>query len=104
MASVEEVASLRRMVAEPTDTTYTDEALSALIDTEESVEGAAGVVWREKAASAATLVNVSESGSSRSLSDIHKNALAMAKFYEALDVTEDEIIAAAPFTSSIERS
>lgn len=85
MATVEEVAQLRRMVAEPDDTTYTDEMLGAIIDG--YGEGAAPLaasaqdVWLQKAASYADLVNISEGGSSRSNGQLHTNALTMARIY-----------------------
>jgi len=87
MATVEEVAQLRRMVAEPDDTTYTDEMLGAIIDG--YGEGAAPLassaqdVWLQKAASYAELVNISEGGSSRANGQLHTNALTMAKLYGA---------------------
>ena len=79
MATTAEVAALRALINEPTDETYSDEQLSLLIDTAGSVNAAGSEVWLSKAAQYATLVNVSESGSSRNLGDLHKNALAMAK-------------------------
>lgn len=82
MATVEEVATLRRITAEPGTDNYTDEALSGYIDAAGSVDGAAAAIWQEKAAKASKLVNVSESGSSRSMQQIYQNALDMAKFYE----------------------
>lgn len=82
MATDEKVASLRRMAGEPTTDTYTNEALSAIWDAAGSADGAAAAVWREKAAALADLVNTSESGSSRSMGDLYKNALEMARFYE----------------------
>lgn len=81
MATNEELAALRRMVDEPTTDTYSDEALLALIDGSASLDAAAAQVWREKAAAASTYVNVSESGSSRSMQQVHQNSLAMAEFY-----------------------
>lgn len=77
MASIEEVRELRRSIAEPDDTTYDDAALSLLIDTAGSLDGAALIVWKEKAASFVGLVDISEGGSSRKNSDLHKQALAM---------------------------
>lgn len=37
--------------------------------------------WSQRAAQTANFVNVSESGSSRSLSDVHKQAMAMLKWW-----------------------
>jgi len=102
MASAEQVASLRRMVAEPTTATYSDEALSALVDDKGSLDAAAAAVWEEKAAAASTLVNVSESGSSRSMQQIHQNALEMAKFYSGR-ITEVSADVSKPFTVPAQR-
>lgn len=79
MATSEAIAALRLLIAEPTDEMYEDEMLGAALDLlGGSQEMAAASIWTQKAASYATLVDVSESGSSRKLSDLHKNALAMA--------------------------
>jgi len=59
---------------------HSDADLGTMID-DIGLESSAARLWEENATQTATLVNVSESGSSRSLGDIHKNALAMAKFY-----------------------
>jgi hypothetical protein len=79
MATTDQISQLRILIAEPTADNYSDEVLGAAIDAAGNVKGAAADIWLGKAAQSAGLVNVSESGSSRSLSDLHKNALAMAK-------------------------
>lgn len=86
MADKATIDALRLLIAEPDDKApYTDLALSIRLDAAASSQGLAGEIWREKAANYAALVNVSESGSSRSLSDLHKNALAMAKHFGEID-------------------
>lgn len=79
MATPEEIATLRLLIAETDEATYNDTVLGARLD------AAAGngnlvayEVWTEKAAAAAQLVNTSEGGSSRSLGDIYEQALKMA--------------------------
>lgn len=80
MATPEEIAELRNRTDEPSDSSsYSDEQLSALIDELESLDLATGVVWKWKAAKFASLVNVTESGSSRALSDLMAHALEMAR-------------------------
>lgn len=80
MATAEAIAAFRLLIDESADKLpYDDVALSARLDGAVSTYGLATEIWREKAAAYAALVNVSESGTSRSLSDLHKNALAMAK-------------------------
>lgn len=82
MASVEEVAELRLLVAIPTDDPpYTDQYLSTLIDTY-GMDTAAATIWRQKAAAASGLVDMSESGSSRKLSQLAATALDMANSFE----------------------
>ncbi len=88
MATAAEISRLRRMIDEPGTDTYSDSDLSAFIDISDNIELAASDLWMEKAASLARLVNVSESGSSRSLSDLHKNALLMSSNFSAAGQTE----------------
>lgn len=86
MATAEEIASFRLLIDEPDDAMpYTDAILGERLDTATSPEALAAGVWREKAATYSTMVNVAESGSSRNLSDLHKNALAMAEHFKAND-------------------
>jgi hypothetical protein len=82
MADENQIAELRLLVGEPDDSNgWTDEQLAAAIDVTGTLEGAAARVWSSKAATFSQLVDVSESGSSRKLSDLHKNALTMAERY-----------------------
>lgn len=86
MAEKAAIDALRLLIAEPDDKApYTDLALSIRLDVAASPVGLAADIWREKAANYAALVNVSESGSSRALSDLHKNALEMAKHFGSVD-------------------
>jgi hypothetical protein len=88
MATAEEIASFRLLIAEPDENTYTDAALSDILDAASGPNAAAGAIWTQKAAAAATLVNVSESGSSRSLGDLQKNALNMAQLFNGAAETD----------------
>ena len=81
MASASEIASLRRMVNEPTATTYNDDTLGALIDDSVNLAGAAASIWQEKASRFAQLVNVKEGSSSRDLGDLYEQALSMSTHY-----------------------
>lgn len=78
MATAAEIATLRAMVG---DTTLTDVQLGQIFDSAECMNQAAGMAWGRKAAGYAELVNISEAGSSRSMGDLHKNALTMSKYY-----------------------
>lgn len=102
MATVDEVARLRRMTNLSVDnTTYTEQVLASIIDSYPSLEAAAAQVWTELAASYAASVDMSESGSSRSFSQLHRNALAMRdQFAAAADQT---VPRGSSFTVGIER-
>lgn len=89
MATAGEIAALRLLIAETDDVEpFTDVFLSSAFDTAGDLDSAAATLWRYKAAASADLVNVAESGSSRSLGDLHKNALAMAKDFDTRTVTQ----------------
>lgn len=80
MATDDELDALHRAADIPaSDTTYPDDLLADIIDSTGSVTAAAAQIWREKAAAYAKMVTMAESGSSRTLSDLHKNALTMAE-------------------------
>ncbi len=81
MATAAQVATLRLYVAEPDETTWTDEQLESIIDGTASLNLAAVEVWDSKAAGAASLVDISEGGSSRKNSDLFKNAQLMRSLF-----------------------
>lgn len=84
MASAEEVAQLRLLIAEGTPEKYDDAQLSDILDNAQGDQNqAAYEIWVQKAASAAELVDVSEGGSSRKMGDIYEQALTMANFFGA---------------------
>lgn len=82
MATPEEIAEVRLNTDEPRDDEpFTDTFLGELIDGN-GVTSASAIVWRKKAARAASLVNVSEAGSSLAMGDLQAKYLIMAKSYE----------------------
>ncbi len=88
MATAEEIAAFRLLIDETVDKLpYDDSSIGTRLDAATSPESLAKEIWLEKAAKYASLVNVTESGSSRSMSDLHKNALAMAKGFGDADPT-----------------
>ncbi len=100
MATESEIARLRRVTdLAANDAVYTDELLSALID-ELGFEATAASIWKEKAASFAGLVDTTESGSSRSLSQLYKNALEMSG---TVGPAEEAVTSGGSFTVEIER-
>jgi methyl coenzyme M reductase alpha subunit len=78
VATPDQVAQLRRYVDEPTEDTYTDVVLSSRIDTATSVEALASIIWLEKAAAYARLVDMQEGSSRRSLSQLQAAAMRMS--------------------------
>lgn len=89
------IQKLRNMTDEQSSDLYDDDDLQDILDTAEgSLQLAAAQVWREKAARYAALVDVSESGSSRSLGDLQDNALKMSEHYAGLVTTEETAAAA----------
>lgn len=82
MATAEQIAELRLLIAEPTGDVYTDEILSTIIDARSGeMNGAAYDVWVQKAAAAAELVDITEGGSSRKMGDVYEQALSMARHF-----------------------
>jgi hypothetical protein len=78
MADDATIARFRRMTdLEDDDPVYTDAVIDGMIE-DLGFNAAVAAVWTEKAASAAGLVDTTESGSSRKLSDLHKQYLDMA--------------------------
>ena len=84
MATAEQIAEVRVKIAEPLNSEpWTDEIIEAMIDASAgSTDAVAKTVWNSKAAQVAHLVDISEGGSSRKMSDMHKNFLNIAKSFE----------------------
>jgi hypothetical protein len=100
MASVSDIALVRRNTNEPTAESFDDPFIGTLIDAA-GVDGASAEVWRLKAGRYAELVNVSEAGASESLGDLHKQALSMEQEY--LGRVAIAVTATHPRVSEIER-
>lgn len=79
-----------------------DTALGKVLDlNENNYTLAAAQVWEIRAGKYSTLVDVTESGSSRALGKMHSNALEMAKFYrqkasDSIVDPDDEPVVVAP--------
>lgn len=84
MATPEQVAEVRLNTDEPRDSEdWTDTAIDSMLDAlGGSVSATSAAIWRKKAAAYAKLVDVSEAGASHKFSDLHRNALEMAKQYD----------------------
>lgn len=95
MASSDLIAALRLLIAEPTTENYSDSALSTRIDAAaSSLNLVAFNVWTEKAAKYASLVDISEGGSSRRNSALQAQALIMARQFQTMLPSEDTVPAA----------
>lgn len=106
MATPEDIMALRKKIADVDEPfNYTDEQLSTLLDeTNNTQNSIAASLWRERAASAVLLVDVTESGSSRKLSQIRTSALEMADYYDGLEQTPEEAaLVSRPRTRAITR-
>ena len=103
MATVGQIADLRELVAEPDDTNgWTDVKLAdAIDDNGGDLNAAASEVWLQKATTYATLVDVTESGSSRKMSDLQKNALALSERFAGMVAVVD--VSTRPRTRAITR-
>lgn len=100
MATTDQIAELRAAINQPDNTDpFTDTFLSSLIDQYGGVDPAAAKLWEIKAGQVAALVNISEGGSSRSMSDLYTHYLQMADRYS----TDTDATKRAPRTRAIVR-
>lgn len=85
MANNDDYLRLRRMAGEVDSDTYTNADLDIFIaNASGDLNSAASLIWGEKASSYADLVNISEAGSSRSNSDLYKQAKQQEQYYSGL--------------------
>lgn len=87
MATVDQIAALRRMVDDVSaPQAYDDATLDLYItDNGDDLRAAAGAIWREKAASYVALVDTQEGTSRRALSDMLEHALKAAEAFEGTE-------------------
>ena len=85
MATAEEIAALRLLIAEPGPAVpYDDVTLGDLLDAADSQYELASRIWTYKAAGAASFVDMSEGGSSRKMGDVYEQYLSMSDRMKAL--------------------
>jgi len=105
MATSDQITQFRRMIGELTDVEpWTDAYISSLIDASTSLNAAASQAWLEKAGYYASMVDTTESGSGRRLSQLRTGALEMSEYYKKLaegDAEED--LTGYAYTVEIER-
>lgn len=103
MATPTDIALLRQKIQESAnEEPYTDDYLSALIDAY-GMDPAAGQIWEIKAAAVARLVDISEGGSSRKMSQVFSNYTALAAQYNGKGSVEDPSGYTAPRARKITR-
>lgn len=82
------------------ETPWDQERVATLLDEGNSVSQLMSRFWNAKAAESATMIDVSESGSSRSLSTIHENAVRMARYWDDRVRAEEDSAREVPIRSS----
>lgn len=88
MAVPTSLESLRRLIDEPTTAIYADAELQSRLDIAKGDKNVVSLdIWTEKLAAAAVLVNVSEGGSTRSMSQAFDHAEKMVEHFTALVAT-----------------
>lgn len=106
MATESDIKTVRDFVNEPfvEGTSWPDTRIDAIIDANDGdLRAAAADIWTMKASSFSFLVDVSENGSSRKMSDVHKNALAMARQFRGESVDLAAAQSLRPTTRAIVR-
>lgn len=105
MATGEELLTLRDYINEPDDSNgWTEGKLTMYLTKYGSLYRSAAAAWSVKASAYAELVNVSESGSSRSLGDLFERAQKMAAHYAGrADEEETPVISSGPVIQRIRR-
>ncbi len=102
MATSADIATLRRYIAEPDDTNgYVDADLSTRIDNSSSLFDLASEIWQEKAGALTDLSDITEAGSSRKNSQLYKNALEMAAYFN--NKAKEAIVVVEPTMTSTTR-
>lgn len=113
MATESEISLVRQLINEPDDTNgWTDPRIDALIEANRNTDGTVNLrwvasdIWGIKASSYSTMVDVSESGSSRKMGDLLKNALLLQKSLREgneMPPEEEDPLANRPRTRAIVR-
>lgn len=106
MAEEADIVRLRLLIGEPDDAApWTDSVLAGIIDGAVDLNTAALEIWEAKAASAASMVDTTESGSSRRMSQLHDQYLKMVAYYKRLTTpdTEPSDMDGYAYTTPIER-
>ena len=90
MADIEQIKQVQKLLgpdAEPGG--WTEVEINAALDAGRSANYIAARWWAQRTADTAHLMDISESGTSRQLSAIHRNAKEMTATYRALAAEEE---------------
>lgn len=89
MASEADVAEVQDLL--PPDSDWDDEKVTGYLDGDRTVPEVMLLFWRSRASKFSTMLDVNESGSSRSLSRLYDNAKAMMDYWEErIQASKDE--------------
>lgn len=97
---ISQVLDLLPADAKVRDALWDGDKIADLLDQGLTVNGTMSRFWHAKAAETASMVDVSESGSSRSLSSIHENAVRMARYWDDRMKAEEDAAKEVPVRSS----
>lgn len=90
MADEDEIREVREMLgSNPQMFGWDDARIGAALDDGDSPNTIARMFWESRMTSQTGLADVSESGSSRALSQIFKNSAAVAAYYRGAEAAED---------------
>lgn len=105
LVTPELISSLRELIDEPDDTGgYTDDVLTAkLLTYGLNLNVTAYYIWVNKAAALSSLVDITESGSSRKNSQAYTNAQAMAQHFQVYVPTDAVNVGRTSRVRAIER-
>lgn len=90
MATPEDIALVRLFADEPTQDNWDDATISSSID-DVGVDSTVLTIWREKQARFSKLVDVSEAGASRKMSQAFAHAEKMSAYWSGIVGVEGDV-------------
>lgn len=101
MATPAQIAIVRQLLpASAAAAGWTDAFIGTLIDTPFTTSHILWQYWEGEAARMSAMVDTSESGSSRKMSDLFANAMAMAKYWKVKVDEEDNPVTPVAFSGT----
>lgn len=102
MADIEQIEQVQKLLGPDAESGgWNEVTINTALDAGRSANYIAAKWWAQRAAETAHLIDISESGTSRPLSVIHRNAKEMAATYRTL-AAEEEVTPDLP-TSTVRR-